>query len=142
MKIRRLLLVLAMFVSLVSCDNRMEDPYEYIALPIGIEEGFNPFTFGNVRLQVDNHMKIYNAGSDVAEMAFSKNFVYRIQMINKIPRDGWSDTADCVLQNGYVGRLMKDDGTYEYCRFYVFTIDYDATATQFALIKYSRDFRP
>ena len=139
---KRLLVVLACALVLVSCDNNSEDAYEYVTLRVDSEDGFNPFTFGDVRLKLDGNLTLYNAGSDVAEMAFAKDLVYRIQMINKIPGSGWKDTADCVLQYGYVGRLPKPDGGYEYCRFYIFTIDYDANADEFALIKYSQDFRP
>ena len=139
---KRLLVVLACALVLVSCDNYMEETYEYVTLRINSEDGFNPFTFGDVRLKLDENLTLYNAGSDVTEMAFFKDLIYRIQMINKIPDKDWKDTADCVLQYGYVGRLMKSNGSYEYCRFYIFTIDYDANADKYALIKYSRDFRP
>ena len=47
---------------------------------------------------------------------------------------------DINLQDGYVGRLLKDDGTYKYCRFFVYTEDYDANADKYLLLKYHSSF--
>ena len=132
---------LALAVAMMAGCSSVEEDYEYVFLYLNSEQGFNPFTFGDVNLVVNDDRQMYNSGSDIAELVFVKDLVYRIQMINKIPESGWSDTVDYALQYGFVGRLQKDDGSYEYCRFYVYTIDYDANADQFALIKYQRQFK-
>ena len=94
-----------------------------------------------MNLVADGDFNITNTGSSQVEFAFVKDLVYRLSMVDKIPKDGWTDTIEHIsLQDGYVGRLLLDDGTYEYCRFCVYTIDYDMYADQYILSKYQSDF--
>ena len=140
MKINRIFVVLALLLGLCACDNRETD-YEVAYLFLGREEGFNFFSQGDVNLVADNDFNVYNTGSDLVEFAFVKDFVYRLRMINKIPETGWTDSIEHInMQDGYVGRLLLDDGSYEYCRFYVHTFDYDYDANQYLLFKYQSNF--
>ncbi len=136
-------LLLAFMVPLlfVSCQDTEED-YDYTYVMVGETTGFNPFSTGDVRLCVDDDFNLYNRGEDHVEMSFVKDFVYKIQMINRIPEEGWKDSVPAEIQHGYVGRLLLDDGSYSYCRFYAYTIDYDANANQFVLYKYQSAFNP
>jgi len=132
--------LLTCVLSLVSCDRR-ETSYEIARMYLGRTEGFNFFSQGDVNLVADDDFNITNTGSSQVEFAFVKDLVYRLSMVDKIPKDGWTDTIEHIsLQDGYVGRLLLDDGTYEYCRFCVHTIDYDMHADQFILFKYQSDF--
>ena len=132
--------LLACVLSLVSCDRR-ETNYKIAMMYLGRTEGANFFSQGNVNLVADGDFNITNTGSSQVEFAFVKDLVYRLSMVNKIPKDGWTDTIERInLQDGYVGRLLLDDGTYEYCRFCVHTIDYDMNADQYILFKYQSDF--
>ena len=132
--------LLTCVLSLVSCDRR-ETSYEIARMYLGRTEGVNFFSQGGVNLVADGDFNITNTGSSQVEFAFVKDLVYRLSMVNKIPKDGWTDTIEHInLQDGYVGRLLLDDGTYEYCRFCVHTIDYDMNADQYILFKYQSDF--
>ena len=132
--------LLTCVLSLVSCDRR-ETSYEIARMYLGRTEGVNFFSQGDVNLVADGDFNITNRGTSQVEFAFVKDLVYRLSMVNKIPRDGWTDTIEHInLQDGYVGRLLLNDGTYEYCRFCVHTIDYDMYADQFILFKYQSDF--
>ena len=132
--------LLACVLSLVSCDRR-ETSYEIARMYLGRTEGVNFFSQGDVNLVADGDFNITNTGASQVEFAFVKDLVYRLSMVNKIPKDGWTDTIEHInLQDGYVGRLLLDDGTYEYCRFCVHTIDYDMNADQYILFKYQSDF--
>ena len=132
--------LLACVLSLVSCDRR-ETNYKIAMMYLGRTEGANFFSQGNVNLVADGDFNITNTGASQVEFAFVKDLVYRLSMVNKIPKDGWTDTIERInLQDGYVGRLLLDDGTYEYCRFCVHTIDYDMNADQYILFKYQSDF--
>ena len=140
MKINRIILALALLLSFVACDTHETD-YELALLYLGRTEGCNLFADGDVNIIVDDHSNLYNTGSDQVEFAFVKDLVYRLRMINKIPKEGWTDTIQHInLQDGYVGRLLKDDGSYKYCRFFVYTEDYDANADKYLLLKYHSDF--
>ena len=132
--------LLACVLSLVSCDRR-ETNYKIAMMYLGRTEGVNFFSQGNVNLVADGDFNITNTGASQVEFAFVKDLVYRLSMVNKIPKDGWTDTIEHInLQDGYVGRLLLDDGTYEYCRFCVHTIDYDMNADQYILFKYQSNF--
>ena len=132
--------LLACVLSLVSCDRR-ETNYKIAMMYLGRTEGANFFSQGNVNLVADGDFNITNTGASQVEFAFVKDLVYRLSMVNKIPKDGWTDTIEHInLQDGYVGRLLLDDGTYEYCRFCVHTIDYDMNADQYILFKYQSNF--
>lgn len=132
--------LLTCVLSLVSCDRR-ETSYEIARMYLGRTEGFNFFSQGDVNLVADDDFNITNTGSSQVEFAFVKDLVYRLSMVNKIPKDGWTDTIEHInLQDGYVGRLLLNDGTYEYCRFCVHTIDYDMNADQYILFKYQSKF--
>jgi len=132
--------LLTCVLSLVSCDRR-ETSYEIARMYLGRTEGVNFFSQGDVNLVADGDFNITNRGTSQVEFAFVKDLVYRLSMVNKIPRDGWTDTIEHInLQDGYVGRLLLNDGTYEYCRFCVHTIDYDMNADQYILFKYQSDF--
>ena len=132
--------LLTCVLSLVSCDRR-ETSYEIARMYLGRTEGVNFFSQGGVNLVADGDFNITNTGSSQVEFAFVKDLVYRLSMVNKIPKDGWTDTIEHInLQDGYVGRLLLDDGTYEYCRFCVHTIDYDMNADQYILFKYQSNF--
>ena len=140
MKTRLIIVMAALLLGFCACDN-METNYKIAYVYLGSETGANFFTQGNVNLVADAHDNFYNAGSDQVEFAFVKDFVYRLSMINKIPTEGWTDTIPHInLQDGYVGRLLLDDGSYEYCRFFVYTEDYDYNAGKFLLFKYQDKF--
>ena len=139
-KFRNLLIVFTLCLGLFACDNR-ETSFELAWVYLGQTEGSNFFSQGDVNLVADNNFNITNTGSSQVEFAFVKDLVYRLSMVNKIPKNGWTDTIEHInLQDGYVGRLLLDDGTYEYCRFCVHTIDYDMHANQFILFKYQSNF--
>ena len=140
LRISVLSVLLTCVLCLVSCDRR-ETSYEIAKMYLGRTEGVNFFSQGDVNLVADGNFNITNTGSSQVEFAFVKDLVYRLSMVNKIPTDGWTDTIEHIsLQDGYVGRLLLDDGTYEYCRFCVYTIDYDINAEQYILFKYQSDF--
>ena len=118
-----------------------ETDYELAVVYLDRTEGVNFFSQGDVNIVADSDFNMTNMGSSQVEFAFVKDLVYRLSMVNKIPTDGWTDTIEHInLQDGYVGRLLLNDGTYEYCRFCVYTIDYDMNADQFILFKYQSDF--
>ena len=135
------MVVLLVCVScLVSCVSR-ETNYQVATLYLDRTEGVNFFSQGDVNIVAGSDFSMTNTGSSQVEFAFVKDLVYRLSMVNKIPKDGWTDTIEHInLQDGYVGRLLLDDGTYEYCRFCVYTIDYDMNAEQYILFKYQSDF--
>ena len=140
MKIKKIIIALFLCLGLLACDSRESD-FEVAYLYLGRTEGFNFFSQGDVNIIADNDFNITNTGSSQVEFAFVKDLVYRLRMVNKIPKDGWTATIEHInLQDGYVGRLLLDDGTYEYCRFCVHTIDYDMNADQFILFKYQSNF--
>ena len=140
MKINRIFVLFALLLCLCACDNT-ETNYELAYLFVDREEGVNFFSQGDVNIVADNDFNIYNTGSDQVEFAFVKDFVYRLRMINKIPQTGWTDSIEHInMQDGYVGRLLLDDGSYEYCRFYVHTFDYDYNANQYLLFKFQSNF--
>ena len=140
MKNKKIVLVLFLLVGLFACDNR-DVSYKLATIYLGRTEGVNFFSQGDVNIVSDNHFNITNTGSSQVEFAFVKDLVYRLRMVNKIPKDGWTDTIENInLQDGYVGRLLLDDGTYEYCRFCVYAIDFDMYADQFILCKYQSNF--
>ena len=140
MKIKKIIIALFLCLGLLACDSRESD-FEVAYLYLGRTEGFNFFSQGDVNIIADNNFNITNTGSSQVEFAFVKELVYRLRMVNKIPKDGWTATIEHInLQDGYVGRLLLDDGTYEYCRFCVHTIDYDMNADQFILFKYQSNF--
>jgi hypothetical protein len=140
MKIKKIITTLFLCLGLFACDSRESD-FEVAYLYLGRTEGFNFFSKGDVNIIADNNFNITNTGSSQVEFAFVKDLVYRLRMVNKIPKDGWTATIEHInLQDGYVGRLLLDDGTYEYCRFCVHTIDYDMHADQFILFKYQSNF--
>ena len=140
MKIKKIITTLFLCLGLFACDSRETD-FEVAYLYLGRTEGFNFFSQGDVNIIADNNFNITNMGSSQVEFAFVKDLVYRLSMVNKIPKDGWTDTIEHInLQDGYVGRLLLDDGTYEYCRFCVYTIDYDMNADQYILFKYQSNF--
>ena len=143
MKILRIsvLVVLLVCVScLVSCVSR-ETNYQVATLYLDRTEGVNFFSQGDVNIVAGSDFSMTNTGSDQVEFAFVKDLVYRLSMVNKIPKDGWTSTIEHInLQDGYVGRLLLEDGTYEYCRFCVHTINYDMYAEQYILFKYQSDF--
>lgn len=140
MKIRNILIALSVCMGFFACDSRETD-YELALLYLGRTEGCNLFAEGDVNIIVDNHSNLYNTGADHVEFAFVKDLVYRLRMINKIPETGWTDTIQHInLQDGYVGRRLLEDGSYKYCRFFVFTVDYDSNADQFMILKYHSRF--
>ena len=140
MRIRSLIVVLALCLGLSACVPAETD-YQVAAIYLGRTEGVNFFLQGDVNIVADNNFSMVNTGTAQVEFAFVKDLVYRLSMVNKIPDNGWTDTIEHInLQDGYVGRLLLDDGTYEYCRFCVYTIDYDMHADQYILFKYQSDF--
>lgn len=140
MKIRNILIAFALCLGLFACDNRDVD-YDVALIYLDNEEGVNFFSQGDVNIVADGNFNMTNTGTSQVEFAFVKDLVYRLKMVNKIPTEGWTDTIEHInLQDGYVGRLLLDDGTYEYCRFCVFTIDYDMHADQFIMFKYQSNF--
>ena len=143
MKISRIIIVFALLLGLCACNkfDSTETDYEVAIVYLGSTEGGNFFSQGDVNICVDNSFQVFNTGSDKVEFAFVKDLVYRLRMVDRIPTDGWSETIDHInLQDGYVGRLLLDDGSYEYCRFCVYTIDYNINAEQFILFKYQSNF--
>ena len=133
-----LLACVSCFVSCVS----PETDYEVATVYLGQAEGVNFFSQGDVNIVAGSDFSLTSTGSDQVEFAFVKDLVYRLSMVNKIPKDGWTTTIEHInLQDGYVGRLLLEDGTYEYCRFCVHTIDYDMYANQYILFKYQSDFK-
>ena len=140
LRISVLVVLLACVSCLVSCVSR-ETNYQVATLYLDRTEGVNFFSQGDVNIVAGSDFSMTNTGSDQVEFAFVKDLVYRLSMVNKIPKDGWTDTIEHInLQDGYVGRLLLNDGTYEYCRFCVYTIDYDMYANQYILFKYQSDF--
>lgn len=140
MKNRKIVIALFLLIGLCACDNRETD-YELALLYHGQTEGCNLFDDGDVNIIVDEHSNFHNTGTGQVEFAFVKDLVYRLRMVNKIPKDGWTDTIEHInLQDGYVGRLLKDDGSYKYCRFFVYTVDYDSNANKYLLLKYHSNF--
>ncbi len=140
MRIKNLIVVLALCLGLSACVPAETD-YQVVAIYLDRTEGVNFFSQGDVNIVADNNFSMVNTGTAQVEFAFVKDLVYRLSMVNKIPEDGWTDTIEHInLQDGYVGRLLLDDGTYEYCRFCVFTIDYDMHADQYILFKYQSNF--
>lgn len=140
MKIRNIFIVLALCLGLCACVPG-ETNYEIAVAYLDNPEGVNFFSQGDVNIVADSHFNMTNTGSSQVEFAFVKDLVYRLSMVNKIPQNGWTDTIEHInLQDGYVGRLLLDDGTYEYCRFCVYTIDYDMHADQFILFKYQSNY--
>ena len=140
MRIRSLIVVLALCLGLSACVPAETD-YQVAAIYLGRTEGVNFFSQGDVNIVADNNFSMVNTGTAQVEFAFVKDLVYRLSMVNKIPENGWTDTIEHInLQDGYVGRLLLDDGTYEYCRFCVYTIDYDMHADQYILFKYQSSF--
>ena len=140
MKNKKIVLAFFLLMGLFACENR-DVNYEVASLFVGRTEGVNFFSQGDVNIVADNDFNMTNTGSSQVEFAFVKDLVYRLRMVNKIPKDGWTDTIENInLQDGYVGRLLLDDGTYEYCRFCVYAIDYDMYADQFILCKYQSNF--
>ena len=140
MKIKEIVLFFALMLGLCACDSRETD-YELALVYLGRTTGCNFFTQGDVNICADNHCNLYNTGTSQVEFAFVKDLVYRLKMINKIPETGWTDTISHInLEDGYVGRLLLDDGSYEYCRFFVYSIDYDMYANEFLLFKYQSRF--
>lgn len=136
MKMKKILLLLVLMIGLYACDN-VETNYSLAYMYLNHETGCNFFTQGDVNLVADEHENVYNSGNDRVEFAFVKDYVYRLSMINKLPKEGWTDTiAHINLQDGYVGRLLLNDGSYEYCRFFVFTENFDANADKYLLFKY------
>jgi len=140
MKTRKIIIALFLCLGLCACDTHETD-YELAQLYLGRTEGCNLFAEGDVNIVADNHSNVYNTGTDHVEFAFVKDYVYRLRMINKIPKTGWTDTIEHInMQDGYVGRLLKADGSYKYCRFFVYTENYDANADKYLLLKYHSSF--
>lgn len=140
MKVKRRIIVLALLMGLCACDNRETD-YQLAVMYLDKTEGCNFFSQGDVNICAEHGFNVFNTGSDQVEFAFVKDLVYRLSMVNKIPETGWTDTIEHInLQDGYVGRLLLDDGSYEYCRFCVYTIDYNINADQYIMFKYQSNF--
>ena len=141
MKIKNIFVALTLCLGLSACVSGETD-YKVAMVYLERVEGVNFFSQGDVNIVADRDFNIMNTGSDQVEFVFVKDFVYRLSMVNKIPNDGWTDTIEHInLQDGYVGRLLLEDGSYEYCRFCVYTIDYDMNADQYVLFKYQSDFK-
>ena len=140
MKIKNIIIAIALCLGMVACAHS-ETNYKLAYVYLDRDEGVNFFSQGDVNIVADSHFNMTNTGSSQVEFAFVKDLVYRLSMVNKIPQNGWTDTIEHInLQDGYVGRLLLDDGTYEYCRFCVYTIDYDMHADQFILFKYQSNY--
>ena len=140
MKIKNIIIALMLCIGISACVPGETD-YQVAAIYLGRTEGVNFFSQGDVNIVANADFSMVNSGSAQVEFAFVKDLVYRLSMVNKIPEEGWSDTIEHInLQDGYVGRLLLDDGTYEYCRFCVHTIDYDMHADQYILFKYQSNF--
>ena len=140
MKYRKIIVLFLALLSLSACVPG-ETEYQVGVIYLGRTEGANFFSHGDVNIVADGDFNMTNTGSSQVEFAFVKDLVYRLSMVNKIPKDGWTDTIEHInLQDGYVGRLLLDDGSYEYCRFCVHSIDYDMNADKFILFKYQSNF--
>ena len=140
MKYRKIIVLYLALLSLSACVPG-ETEYQVGVIYLGRTEGANFFSQGDVNIVADGDFNMTNTGSSQVEFAFVKDLVYRLSMVNKIPKDGWTTTIEHInLQDGYVGRLLLDDGSYEYCRFCVHSIDYDMNADKFILFKYQSDF--
>ena len=139
---KRYFWLLLLVIGLTACDSRDYDS-TFRGVYIGEEVGFNPFEQGDVRLCVDDNMRMYNVGTTPVELVYVTNYVYKVQLIKRLPQQGWADAVEDVsLQYGYAGRILLEDGTYNYCRFFVYNIDYDADAKQFVLFRYQHDWEP
>ncbi|MCR5659661.1 MAG: hypothetical protein K6G25_10115 [Bacteroidales bacterium] len=137
---RKTIIVICLLLGLGACVPG-ETSYELGVVYLGRADGVNFFSQGDVNIVADINYNITNTGTSQVEFAFVKDLVYRLSMVNRIPKDGWTDTIEHInLQDGYVGRLLLDDGTYEYCRFCVYSIDYDMNADRFILFKYQSNF--
>ena len=111
MRHKKLVLALFLVLGLCACDT-YETDYELALIYLGRTQGCNLFDEGDVNIVADIHSNVYNTGADQVEFAFVKDLVYRLRMINKIPETGWTDTIEHInIEDGYVGRLLKDDGT-------------------------------
>ncbi len=140
MKNRKIIVLFLALFGLSACVPG-ETNYQVGVIYLGRTEGVNFFSQGDVNIVADGDFNMTNTGSSQVEFAFVKDLVYRLSMVNKIPKDGWTDTIEHInLQDGYVGRLLLDDGTYEYCRFCVHSIDYDMNADKFILFKYQSNY--
>ena len=140
MKNRKIIVLFLALLGLSACVPG-ETNYQVGVIYLGRTEGVNFFSQGDVNIVADGDFNMTNTGSSQVEFAFVKDLVYRLSMVNKIPKDGWTDTIEHIdLQDGYVGRLLLDDGTYEYCRFCVHSIDYDINADEFILFKYQSNY--
>ena len=140
MKNKKIIILLFLLLGFFACDNS-ETNYELAMLYLGRTEGCNLFGEGDVNIVADSQSNVYNTTSSQVEFAFVKDFVYRLNMVNKIPKTGWTDTIQHIgMQDGYVGRLLMDDGSYKYCRFFVCNDNYDANANEYLLLKYQSDF--
>ena len=140
MKCRKIIVLFLALLGLSACVPGETD-YQVGVIYLGRTEGVNFFSQGDVNIVADSDFNMTNTGSSQVEFAFVKDLVYRLSMVNKIPKDGWTDTIEHInLQDGYVGRLLLDDGTYEYCRFCVHSIDYDINADEFILFKYQSNY--
>lgn len=140
MKIKNIIIVLTLCLGLFACVSG-ETNYEVSVVYLERADGVNFFSQGDVNIVAHGDFNMTNTGSSQVEFAFVKDLVYRLSMVNKIPENGWTDTIEHInLQDGYVGRLLLDDGTYEYCRFCVYTIDYDMNANQYILFKYQSNY--
>ena len=140
MKVRTIIVILALCMGFVACVPE-ETNYSLAVMYLERPDGVNFFSQGDVNLVADGNFSITNTGTSPVEFAFVKDLVYRLSMVDKIPETGWTDTIQHInLQDGYVGRLLLDGGSYEYCRFCVYTIDYDMQANQFIMFKYQSRF--
>ena len=140
MKNKKIIVLFLALLGLSACVPGETD-YQVGVIYLGRTEGVNFFSQGDVNIVADGDFNMTNTGSSQVEFAFVKDLVYRLSMVNKIPKDGWTDTIEHVdLQYGYVGRLLLDDGTYEYCRFCVHSIDYDINADKYILFKYQSNY--
>ena len=140
MRIKNIIMALTLCFGLSACVPAETD-YQVAALYLGRTEGVNFFSQGDVNIVAADDFSMMNTGSAQVEFAFVKDLVYRLSMVNKIPQNGWTDNIEHInLQDGYVGRLLLDDGSYEYCRFCVHTINYDMHADQYILFKYQSNF--
>ena len=141
MRIKNIIIAMVLCMSLGACVP-VETSYELAYIYLDRTEGVNFFSQGDVNIVADSDFNMTNTGTSQVEFAFVKDLVYRLSMVDRIPKDGWTETIEHInLQDGYVGRLLLDDGTYEYCRFCVHTIDFDMEADQFILFKYQSNFK-
>ena len=140
MKISRIIVSITLLLGMCACVPS-ETSYDVAVVYLGRTEGVNFFSQGDVNIVSDHDFNMTNTGSSQVEFAFVKDLVYRLSMVNKIPKDGWTDTIEHInLQDGYVGRLLLEDGTYEYCRFCVHSINFDMNADKYILFKYQSNF--